>query len=320
MAKTALVDCRKLVLCARTIAPRAREQPTIRAHAQSPTRKQGHVRQPHLHLRGSRPSKPLSEAHPVHSFLHSRRRRHAARGGGRAHRGQHRGLRAVFGILAYACGRQLRLEGSRDVACAHHQRRAHGHLLFARRLGSEVRGDGGRAHQHPSGAAAHHGRHRRRGGAHRHLFAVQPGQSRNRRRLGRAHGDRHRLRARHPGAFRQSRAGRRARVFEHARRGRRHHRHPGHRHLLRPVALACMARGGRRGACRAHRHEPRAHLFARAVSFGGLRAVVLHIHVRRAFDHRRRAFGVHHSLRLARQPAHVFRLVGDEGARGARGL
>ena len=190
----------------------ARNPPGLRG----PKSKAAYDRQP-FHRRGAGAPEALPQAHRFHPFLHACGVHHAARGRGGGHRRQHRRLRALRGVPAYRDWLLLRRPDGGHVHRARHQRSVHGAVLPARRPRDQIRDDGGRAHQHPPGDPAHHGRGRRRAGAHRRVPGVQRRQPRDRPRLGRAHGDRHRLRSGHPGASGRPRPQRRARVPEHAR-------------------------------------------------------------------------------------------------------
>ena len=184
--------------------------------------------------------------------VHQGRRRHAPRRRRRARARQHGG--ATRCLLAF--WPTLR-SASSSAAChmhemahrARHQRHLHGGVLPARRPRDQVRDDGGRADEHSPGVAPH------RGGCaaawsrlSSSTCAFNGGNPDTVAWMGRADRHRHRLRARHHGASGQPRAQRAcACSSEHAGRGRRHHRHPGHRHLLRPQRLRCSELAARRG-------------------------------------------------------------------------
>ena len=239
----------------------------------------------------------------------------------RADRGQFRCVRGVSGVLAHRSGVLLRRGVRRHVARARHQRHLHGRVLPAGRPRGEVRAHGGRADEHPTGRSAHHGGCRRRAGAHCLLPCfqrVQPGVGAG---LGRAHGHRHRLRPRHSGACSATACPAAFAVFlstlavaddiiailviavfyGHS---------PS---LLWLAGAAVRARGARS-------HESQPYLLPHPVSGCGTRAVVLRVHVGRAFHHRRRAAGVRHPVGIPRELEELHRLVGHQGAGGARDL
>ena len=274
----------------------------------------------HLHQRGSAPSGPLSQAHPVHELVHEGGRCDAPRGDRGACGGELSRRRRLLPFLAHRRRLRVRADAGDDASLARDQRRAYGGVLPARGPGDQIRDDGGRADEHPPGDSSH----RRCGGrcarARCRLHRAQRGQPRHGGRLGRPDGDRYRVRAGNLGASRQPRAERGARVLEHLGRRRRYHRDHRHRGVLRAGAVFAVAWlcGGRLLRAVAHEQAPR--VLAVCVSAGGGRVVVLRVHVGRALDHRRRTARVCDSLRLACEREELHPLVGRARRRGEERL
>ncbi len=130
----------------------------------------------HLHQRSAAPSGPLSQAHPVHELVHEGGGCDASRGDCGACGGELPCLRCLLPFLAHRHRLRVRADAGDDAALARHQRCAYGGVFPARGLGNQIRDDGGRADEHPSGDPSHRCCGGRRPRACGRLLRVQRGQ------------------------------------------------------------------------------------------------------------------------------------------------